>query len=336
MSECHNVTVSILNWNSSAVTLHAVRSVLALQLPPHVRVNLVVVDNGSRAEDAAALADALAGLQVRLQALPQNLGFAGGHNVAIREALAKGADFVWLLNSDAIAPPHSLAQLLRLMDEQPRCGAASPVIVRLGQPDLVDFAGAVHDWDLLDSPRPVQTDASRALALAHRKDFWVVGTAVLLRATALREVGLLEERYFAYYEDDDICARLAGAQWHSAMAYDAHVEHACFEGQMFERPPYYFYLMARNAFRFWGRHTPAGKRRWLRLRLLDTWLLYSNRLHSHGQPLKRDACLLGIWDGLLGRDGPPSLQQRWTPWLLQALRLLRLPNHRPHMPSVGV
>lgn len=47
---------------------------------------------------------------------PLNLGFAGGHNVAIREALAQAADFVWLLNSDAIAPPHSLAQPLRLMD----------------------------------------------------------------------------------------------------------------------------------------------------------------------------------------------------------------------------
>lgn len=125
--------------------------------------------------------------------------------------------------------------------------------MRLGQPDLANFAGAVHDSDLLNLPWLVQPEASRALA--HRKDFWVVGTAVLLRATALREVGLLEELYFAYYEDVDICARLAAAHWHSAMAYDTHVEHACLKGQMFERPPYYFYLMVRNAFR--SSATPA-------------------------------------------------------------------------------
>lgn len=330
MPERQTVVISVLNWNSAAVTLDCVRSVLALPPLAEVRTELVVVDNGSQPADAEALAAGLAGLPVQLLRLPANLGFAGGHNVAMRAALERGVDFIWLLNSDACVTGDSLQRLLALMAAQPRCGAASPLIVRLGKPEVIDFAGAAHDWARLDSQRPLELPAAQALARQRPRDLWVVGTAILLRAAALREVGLLDERYFAYYEDDDICARLAAAGWHSAMAFDAQVEHACFEGVIFDRPPYYFYLMARNAFRFWGGHAPAGQRRWLRLRLLESWLFMANRLHLQGLAAKREACLLGIYDGLLGRAGRPELQRR-TPWPLRLVRQFRERSHRQHL-----
>jgi GT2 family glycosyltransferase len=327
---CH-VAISILNWNSARITLDAVRSVLTMPSIKGVTTELVLVDNGSRPEDVVELRQGVEGLPIRLICLPNNTGFAGGHNSVMRDVLQRGADFVWLLNSDAEVSGNCLEQLLDLMDEQPRCGVASPVIVRLGQPHIIDFAGAAHDWRLMDSQLPLELPAARALAVSHARDFWVVGTAMLLRATALKTVGLLDERYFAYFEDDDICARMTAAGWHSAVAYDAHVEHACFEGSAYERPPYYFYLMARNAFRFWTTHAPADKPRWLHLRLLEKWLYYSNRLNLRGDAAKRDACLLGIWDGLLKRSGAPQLDRRAVPWLLGVLRRLRQRNHEAHM-----
>ncbi len=333
---CH-VVISILNWNSAGTTLQAVRSVLALSVPEGVTTEVVVLDNGSAADDLTKLQAGLAHTPVRLLRNQHNGGFAGGHNTVLHDVLVREPDFVWLLNSDAITPDDCLAKLLRLMADQPGCGVASPLIVRSGRPDIVDFAGAVHDWGRLESHVPCDLVQAQALANAHPRDLWVVGTAMLLRVSALQEVGLLDEHYFAYYEDDDLCVRMGAGGWHSAVAYDAHVEHACFEGSAFERPVHYFYLMARNAFRFWTTHTPLAHRHALRLRLLDTWLLYSNRLDARGDTDKRDACLLGIWDGLMRRGGAFRIASRRVPWPLQLLRIVRLPNHRAHMaPQDGV
>lgn len=325
-----SVLVSILNWNSAELTLKCVESVFSLVLPAHVSVQLMVVDNGSSAADHQLLRAGLQGTAVALVRNEVNLGFTGGHNLAIAQALNRKIDFIWLLNSDARANKETLAQLLAQMNAAPRCGASSPLIVRLGRPDIIDFAGAVHEWALLDSIRPLELTKARALSAARPGDIWIVGTAILFRCAALREVGLLDERYFAYYEDDDICARLAAAGWDCALVFDAVVEHACFEGVIYDRPPYFFYLMARNAFRFWGTHTPRAQRRLLSLRLLETWTFMANRLHLRDLPAKRDACLLGIVDGLRGRHGAPDLK-RPVPGLMRGFRRLREAAHQRHL-----
>lgn len=322
------VLVSILNWNGAAQTLDCVHDLLRQQLPAAVNADIFVIDNGSAPADAEALAQGLAGLPVALRREAVNHGFAGGHNLAVTRALDEGYAFIWLVNSDAVMGSGDvLAQLLALMAADDRCGAASPLLAILDQPDKVYFCGNFHDWTRLDTQRARNVDDARATARRRGEQQWVPGTAMLLRTQALRAAGKLDERMFAYYEDDELCARFAAHGWHSAVAYGVRVLHAMPRRET-DRPPYYFYLMARNHLLFWHGSTPPPHRRRLGLKLLDRALYDVNRLYYRGFPEQARAALLGVEDFLLRRHGRPVLGRSVGIGLRVLRALLWLPHLR--------
>ena len=312
------VWISVLNWNTAAVTLDCVHSLLALDVPPTFSLAVHVIDNGSAADDFQLLAAGLAGTAVTLHREERNLGFAGGHNIAIKKSFDAGVDFVWLVNSDAlIEDAATLAVLLDAMQGDPACGAASPVIITSDAARKVQFAGARHDWSRRQSQR-FGIEESKKLHASRADHLWVLGTAVLYRVRALQEVGLFDERLFAYFEDDDLGARLANAGWTSRMVFEAVVRHPQFRTET-DRPPYYFYLMKRNYLIFWYENTPPPHRRLLFLKLLDQSIFEANKLYRKGFVKQGDASLLGIYDFLLKRYGAPDLSRR----VPVAMKLLR-------------
>lgn len=316
-----SVAVSILNWNSAEATLDCVRSLLRIDQVGFVP-RIVVVDNGSFAVDVERLRAGLSEWpEIELLRLASNHGFAGGHNRVLERCLADGTDYVWLLNNDTVVAPSALARLVFFLETVPRCGAVSPVIRALHDEQVMDFCGARHDWPALDSQRPSLLDEARAMQASVPEDVWVHGTAVLLRTAALREIGLLDEAYFAYYEDDDLGVRLSRSGWSSRICFDADIRHARRTVLYTQRPAYYFYLMARNAFLFWGRHALAPHRRRLRSRLLSRFLMEAAVLRARGQREKSYACLVGAVHGLRGRTGPPSFNERPPRWIALASRL---------------
>lgn len=299
------------------MTAECVASVLKLERDPGLRLEVVVIDNASAPDDWETLQASLDPSQVTLLRQARNLGFAGGHNVAIRHAARRGADYVWLVNSDALLEPDTMSKLVGLMEANPRCGSVSPVVRALHDSEHMDFCGARRDWSKLDSVRPTTIEAARALEAAHPDDMWLAGTVVMFRVAALAQVGELNEKLFAYFEDDDIGVRLSRGGWSNRLAFDAVARHA--QPDVKERAPHYFYLLYRNSILFWAEHTPARYRRFLRLRLIDRALFTANRLYDRGLDKKAEACLLGVLDGLQGRGGPVDLARR--PPL--AIRLLR-------------
>ena len=315
------ILVSILNWNSAADTVRCVESVLQLAPVDNYQVEISVIDNASAPDDYQYLKNGLDKLGLQIDRNSQNLGFAGGHNVSLRRCLDENFDFVWLLNNDAITESNTLAELIGLMAQEPRCGACSPVIKRLGHPDVVDFCGAIHNWQSLGMLNPPNIAAAPSFCEKHADSVWLVSTALLLRVEALRQVGLLNEKLFAYYEDDDMGARLNQGGWVSKMCFSSGVEHACFDGVITDRKPYYFYLMARNSFLFFQAYTPQPYRKLLRARLTDHSLVMAEKLYRLGYADKANACLLGIADGWAGKGGPPVLNRRAPLWL-QLLRPL--------------
>lgn len=321
MTPARTVLVSILNWNTAAMTAECVASVLQLERDAgpdlNVKLDVVVIDNGSKAEDWQALQASIDPNQVTLLRQERNLGFAGGHNVAIRRAIERHADYVWLVNSDALLAPDCMVKMVALMESDPRCGSVSPVIRALHDDSHMDFCGARRDWAMLDSQRTGSIDDARALEAAHPDDMWLAGTVVMFRVAALARIGGLNEKLFAYFEDDDIGVRLSKDGWRNRMAFDALARHA--QPNVKERPPHYFYLLYRNSFLFWLEHTPAPYRRFLRLRLLDRAVFTANRLYRRGLDHKAEACLLGVLDGLQGRGGPVDLTRR-PPLLIRILR----------------
>ncbi len=323
------ILISVLNWNCTDETMACVRSLAEFDNPAGHALDIVVIDNGSRADEWQALQDGLRGAAVTLLRNEANLGFAGGHNIALRRALDGGADYAWLVNSDAVAKPDALDKVVALMEADPGCGAASPVILARDDESVIDFCGARHDWGALASVSATSVEETRRMEAEYPRDMWLMGAALMLRTAALREVGLLNDHYFAYYEDNDISARLSAAGWRCRMVFDAVVLHCHPRLRMRDKGAYYFYLMARNSFKFWHQHTPAPHRRLLRLKLVDRALLVANRLRNSGYDDKSDACLLGVYDSQLGKSGRWNLERK-VPWPVETARRLLWRNHARH------
>jgi len=194
--------VVTLNWNLEDDTAACVESVVAAGVPLD---RIVVVDNGSRPAAVAALA-ARCGPAMPLLRNDRNLGFAAGMNVGLRHALAQGARSVLVLNNDTIVAPTMVQTLLDADEQLGRPGILGPAIYYFDDPGrLWKLGDRRHRW--LPMPRPVPLPADMApLAVDY-----VTGCAMLVRREVFETIGLLDERYYMYFEDADFCRRARDA-----------------------------------------------------------------------------------------------------------------------------
>lgn len=311
------VVASILNWNTAEMTLNCVERLLELNVPSGLRFDIIIIDNGSNAKDVSLLKMQCKNLPVTVQYEDTNTGFAGGTNIGIAIAKQRNADFIWLVNSDAIINDiESLTDLVKLMDQSPKCGAASPTLALTTPPHNIYFSGSYHDWRKQESVRTNEIETAKN-ELNRAFDAWVPGTVLFLRLKALEEVGNLDERFFAYYEDDDICSRLSAAGWTSRVCQTISVMHPMPRLET-DRPPYYFYLITRNFLLFWSEQTPLIYRKLLFLKLLDRAIFDINKLRRKGLSHHADAASLGLCDFIRKRFGAPNLA-RSVPFFLRLL-----------------
>jgi GT2 family glycosyltransferase len=208
------ITCIIVNWNGWQDTIDCLTSLRECKYPD---LDIVVVDNGSTNESVGKIRSAHP--DILLFANSENLGFAGGNNVGIRHALAHGADFVWLLNNDTKPDPNALTALVHKAISGDRIGAVGSICYYYDRPETVQIwaGGRVNLW----------TGYAACSTIPHNDDWfhWLNGASLLLSAVALKEIGLLDEGFFLYWEDSELCLRLRKNQWRLAAAADSHVLH---------------------------------------------------------------------------------------------------------------
>lgn len=297
------VTVVVLNWNGLRDTLECLESLSHLDYP---RYRVVVVDNGSTDGSPAAIRARFPEMEVIETG--ENLGYAGGNNVGLRYALAQGADYVLLLNNDTEVAPDMLRRLVEAAEGAPGVGVAGPTICYHDRPEIIWSAGGGIDrrrgrtWMIgLDEP-----DDGRFGAEPREVDF-VTGCAMLVRAAALREAGLLDERFFMYYEEVEWCARIRRAGYRIIHVPTAKMWHKIFPQAQSDSALVHYY-MSRNRLLFL-RLTGAGVRSWLLtlaedLRTMLAWSLRPRWRHKGPQ---RRAMLQAILDAGRGRWGRRAL-----------------------------
>ncbi|MBL8730280.1 MAG: glycosyltransferase family 2 protein [Planctomycetes bacterium] len=213
------VAVVVLNWDGLVLTRACLQSLFA-QTWPDVEVH--VVDNGSANDEAGALRREF-GDRIRLHALPQNAGFTGGCNHAMRIVLAEGrCEFVALLNNDAEADPRWLEELLAAAADA-RVGAVASCMRLHDRPDLLDGAGV---W-LLGNGDSAPRGRLQPVADWRQADdlLSACGGAVLLRCAMLRAIGLFRADFFANFEDTDLMLRAVVAGHRIRYAPKAEVRH---------------------------------------------------------------------------------------------------------------
>ena len=212
------IAAILVNWRAPAMTLTAVERALEQSLSPDL---LYVVDNGSSDGSVDMLRPALSafGEQVALLENPHNEGFGSGCNLALRQALEAGVDYVWLLNNDAVPAPDCLSRLAA-------AAAAAPVPVGIVGSLLVDPTGVTpaHFGSWLNPVTLTCGALAPELTHSHRLG-WMTAASMLVSVAALRSAGVFDPRFFMYWEDADLNIRIREAGFSIIGAADAIVEH---------------------------------------------------------------------------------------------------------------
>jgi len=202
----------VLNWNGGDDTLRALESLEGNQT--------ICVDNGS--SDGSADAVERNFPEVELVRLPGNLGFAGGNNAGIRRALERGADWVLLMNNDAVAEPGIRDALLRAAAARPDAGLlACKVLSEDGR--SVQYAGASFNALLGYSGRP--RGHGRADTFVELEDTGRADGAAMAISRAAAERVSLDEALFAYVEDVDLSLNVRSHGFAVVFVPDAVVRH---------------------------------------------------------------------------------------------------------------
>lgn len=196
------VSIIILNWNSYEVTRDCLLSLEKINYPNY---EVVLVDNGSVDGSADKLRHQFP--SARLIRNETNLGFAGGNNVAMRDVLARGADYLLLLNNDTIVAPDFLDQLIGGAETKPEIGLVNPKILYYDPADRIWYAGGSYKlgWSFARHLGVHRVDNGKYNRV--REVSFVTGCALLVKTEVVRKIGLLDEVFFFGFEDLDWCVR---------------------------------------------------------------------------------------------------------------------------------
>lgn len=232
------VGIVLLNWNGWVDTLACLDSILTLT---HAAFDVYVVDNGSTDDSLVHLGkwaashfsgDRILGFPPgtcpaaetghqdsgahptsplgRFVLLPtgENLGFSGGCNVGMARALADGMDAIWLLNNDTTVEPDTLTHLVAFLAREPGYDGVTGQIRYHRTPGVIWNCGGELTWY---GTRRYLFDNDAVASVPQegwRPVTFITGCSILVRASLLREVGLLSDKFFFGEEDIEFCYRL--------------------------------------------------------------------------------------------------------------------------------
>lgn len=309
-----NVTIIVLNWNRPDDTLACVKS---LRPQRHSPCEILVVDNGSTDKSVSRFQAEIP--DIRLLLNPRNLGFAEGNNAGIRQALEGGAEAVLLLNNDTVADPLLVQALVDAAATHPRVGFLGARVLYHEAPRRIWMGKPV--WDVRTCRFEhvgLKEDEAAGAPEAPSAAAYACGCAVLVPRRTIEEVGLMDPRFFCYYEEIDWCFRGAARGWESLYVPAARVWHKVPLTPGGRQSPLVCYYRARNSL-LWAERHLTGTQRWRmftnmaagtfdRLGWQEAGLraqaqrMYWNLLTVHRDPLMR-AWRRGVLDYLCRRFG---------------------------------
>ena len=240
-----NIAIIILNWNGRDDTLACLRSLETVDYPDF---EIVLVDNHSSDDSVAAIRAQFPG--VTLIETETNLGFVGGNHVGLRYAQEKSFDAALLLNNDTEVSPEFLWLLVDAAAADPEIGIVGPSIYYFDDPETLWSAGGSINWQngttaMIDLN---QKDTGQFGTTPRPVDF-VTGCALLIKLDVVAQIGPLDDRFFAYYEETEWCVRAARAGFRILHVPAAKIWHKI-SLQAREASPQVHYYMTRNRLLF--------------------------------------------------------------------------------------
>lgn len=213
----NSVVVTVPNWNGKEDLKGCLDSLLAQSLKAHI----IVVDNGSVDGSAELVEQNYPGIELIRH--HKNEGYAGGVNPGFRRAQELGAAYAAPFNNDAVADKDWLRYLADYLDRHPEAGIATCKLLSADKSYLDSTGDYYTTWGLPYPRGRGETDIDKYDN--QTEIFAASGGATLYRVAMLNEIGLLDEDFFAYYEDVDLSWRAQLAGWKVAYVPQARAYH---------------------------------------------------------------------------------------------------------------
>jgi len=263
------ISVIIVTFNGEKHILDCLKSILESSYSDY---EIIVVDNASKDKTSDLVKEKFP--QVKLIINKKNLGFTGGNNIGIKES--KG-EFIFLLNDDTVVHPDLLKILTAELESSSKIGIVGPKIYFMSPEgkrfDKIWFAGGKIDWKRGEAYNLGKGLKDNELKNDVKKEAdFITGCALMIKKEVIKKIGLLDEKFFAYYEDADWCQKTIkagyavvyvpfGGVWHIKSATSSQVYLNDIRGKYFRMLGRYLFTVIRlkyknyrNRFVFFIRH----------------------------------------------------------------------------------
>ncbi len=247
------VAIILVNWNQKE---DLVECLISIKNNSYSVYSVILVDNNS-SDDSIEEAKKINWGKMKIIRNKRNFGFAKANNIGIRKALGENYDYIMLLNTDTIIEKDAIKNIVDFFENDNEIAALSPLILFYQKKDMISYAGGIIDnkhrhfthrgayqIDKGQFNKPIETD-------------FLTGCCLTIKSEVLKEVGLLDEKYFMYFEDTDLSFRLKRRHYKIFYFPEAKVWHKITDKKIFEKRFYYHYYMNRNRLFLIKKHHPS-------------------------------------------------------------------------------
>ena len=296
MSSPYLVTV-ILNTNRRDDTLECINSLNASTYDNH---SIIVLDNQSTDGSVDVIKNTYP--EIQIIELHENLGYGGNNNVGIKAAIERKADWIFVLNEDVIVSPNCLEQIVESGERDPDIGIIGPIVYHHQSPHLIQSAGGTlgQHWEVahaaVDEPDHGQFNNTREVD-------WISGCGIVVRRQAIEEVGLIDDRFFYYWDETEWCMRMHDNGWKVILVPSAKIWHKGVTVNHQPKPTVTYYATRNRLHTLAKHHAPISvwAFAWAQLlRTLTSWTIKPRWRYMRDH---RNAMWYGIVDFLHGRWG---------------------------------
>jgi GT2 family glycosyltransferase len=289
--------VVVINWHMQTETLACLRQLRDQQIPG---MKILLIDNEGNEETAGFFRER-SKLYDYYRRYEENLGFTGACNRGLQLAFERGFALTFFLNNDATLGERCIRDLAETIEADPRIALVSPVL-RDEQNGEAHFCGATPNAAY---PSLRYLSLEEAAASWRDIDCYLYGTALLARTDIVHRHGGFCGKYFAYWEDFELCHRLIANQFRSLIVPHASVTHTNQRGHEAgtTRSKYYHYYVSRNEYDFLRKAYRGRMKVRALLWFFDRSLRRSQELSARGHKAQASAVRMGVIDGVFGRFG---------------------------------
>lgn len=303
MKSVPKICAVILNTNRREDTLACLQSLENNQYP---NLHIIVLDNASTDGSYEAIQTAYP--QVQQVSLTENKGYAGNNNVGIALAMEAQADWIFVLNEDIILAPDAFSQLMAVVQDLPQVGIIGPLVYHYDEPTIIQSAGGIlsERWD---SSHRGLNESDHGQYNQPQEVQWISGCAIGVRRSAVEQAGMIDERFFYYWEETEWCLRIRSFGWQAFVIPQAKIWHKGVQRD-YQPNPNVTYYSTRNRLLLYSKHHPS-LRIWLSTGLffLRTLLSWSLKPRWQNKRQHRDALWQGLTDFLKKRWGIRPVKQ---------------------------